>query len=39
MNGVLKSFGSVMLVCECYGSVINLDGVLKDRGSVIVFSE
>jgi hypothetical protein len=39
MNGVVKSFGSVMLVCVCYGSVINMDGVFKNCGSVIVFCE
>ena len=39
MYGVLKSFGRVMLVCECDGSVINMDGVLKNCGSVIVFCE
>jgi hypothetical protein len=37
--GVLKSFGSVIVVCECYGSVINMYGVLKNCGSVLVFCE
>ena len=35
MNGVLKSFGSVLL----FVSVMNMDGVLKNCGSVIVFCE
>ena len=36
---VLCWFVSVMLVCECYGSVINMYGVLKNCGSVIVVCE
>ena len=37
MYGVLlKSFGNVIVVCECYGSVINMYEVLKSCGSVIV---
>ena len=39
MYGVLKSFGSFIVVCECYGSVIKMDRVLKNCGSVIVFCE
>ena len=39
MYGVLKSFGRVILICECDGSIINMDGVLKNCGSVIVFCE
>jgi hypothetical protein len=36
---VLKSFSSVKMVCKCFGSVINMYGVLKNCGSVIVFCE
>jgi hypothetical protein len=37
--GVLKSCGSVKVVCECCGSVMNMYGVLKNCESVIVFCE
>ena len=39
MYGVLKSFVSIIVVCECCGSVINMYDVLKNCGSVIVFCE
>ena len=39
MYEVLKSFSSIKLVCKCCGSVINMHGVLKNCGSVIVFCE
>ena len=39
MYGVLKSCGSIILVCECCGSVINMYGVLKNCGIVIVVCE
>ena len=36
MYEFLESFGSVIVICECCGSVINMYGVLKNCGSVIV---
>ena len=39
MNEILESFGSVIVVFECCGSVINMYGVLKDCGSVLVVCE
>ena len=33
---ILESFGSVIVFCECFGSVMNMYGVLKNCGSVIV---
>ena len=34
-----KKFWQCYVGFECYGSVINMDGVLKNCGSVIVFCE
>ena len=39
MYGVLGSCGSVIVVCECCGSVMNMNRVLKNCGSVIVVCE
>ena len=40
MYDILESCGSVKVVCECCGSVINMyEGVLKNCGSVIVVCE
>ena len=36
---ILKSCASVIVVCECFGSGMNMFGVLKNCGSVIVFCE
>ena len=39
MYAVLKSFGSVILVCECYESVYKYGSSLKNCGNVIIFGE
>ena len=36
MYEILESCGSVIVVCKCCGSVINMYGVLKNCGNVIV---
>ena len=36
MYGILESCGSVIVVCEFLGSVVNVYGGLKICGSVIV---
>ena len=36
MHKSFESFGSVIVLCECCGSVYNMYGVLKNWGSVIV---
>ena len=35
----MKNCGSVVVVCEYNGSVVNVYGVLKNCGSVIVICE
>jgi hypothetical protein len=39
MYGVLESCGSVIVVCECCGSVMKMYEVLKNCGSDIVVCE
>jgi hypothetical protein len=39
MYGILESRGSIIVVCECCGSVMNMYKVLKNCGSVIVVCE
>ena len=37
--GVLKSCGSVIVICEYNGDVVDVNGVLKSCGSVKVICE
>ena len=39
MCEVLERCGSVIMVCEFYGSVVNVYGILKNCGSVMEICE
>ena len=39
MDGVFNNCGSVMMICECNGDVVDVYGFLKSCGSVKVICE
>ena len=39
MYKILESCGSVIVLCGCFSSVMNMYGVLKNCGSVILVCE